>query len=185
MYVSQPTWLENGPSTLARYGAEVLRIPVPSPAMLRQKYIRQAQGLGAVPQLSAEHCASWWSMLNPLAWGGGCIGADLDYAGHKVGDVYESMQYGSIPLPGNLPAPPVPNVSATNPQITADQMDAWKRSQAAAIQAAQDSGSYNPAGNLPFTAIDLAKFWDDYGTYVLLGGAGLAGLLIWKAAVRG
>lgn len=193
MYVAQPTWLENGPgrstiagnggtglpSTLANYGAEVLRVRVPA-ALIRRQYIKRVQGLGSVPQLSAEHCASYWSLLNPVAWMGGCIVPD-------AANVYEKIEYGHIPRPGELPAPPVPGVVplGQSPAITAADMDAWKQAQAAAIQAAEDSGSYNPAGNLPMNAIDFEKFWNDYGTWVLLGGAGLAGLLLWKAAVRG
>jgi hypothetical protein len=198
MYVSSPTWLEFGPataSTLAAYGGEVIRRQV-RPASVRREYIGKTAGLGSVvPQLSKDYCASYWSLLNPVAWAGGCVAADANDLGHKLGDSYESIQYGHIPRPGELPQAPIvglpPSGTALpatavqgSPAITADDIARWNKERSAAIAAAEKSGSYNPAGNLPTNMLDFERFWNDYGTYVIFGSLALAGLFAWKAVAR-
>lgn len=162
-YVRQRTWLENGP-------------------------VRR--GMGSV--LSAPPaCDSWWSMLDPAAW------VDCPWLAHPLADpaaeaaagLYQQVQYGAIPA---VAPPPAPNA----PQTAAQMQGAWDVSQSASqpgqIGAAQQAvinqavadGSYNPAGNLPATADDLSKFWSQYGTYLIIGGLGLAAYLALSVAKR-
>jgi len=98
--------------------------------------------LGALPQLSQEHCDSAWSLLNPVAWFGGCVARD-------VANVYEGVRYGHIPRPNELPQAPVPGVVFTGelPAITAADWANWRGDYQAALQAKEDSGSWDPTSS--------------------------------------
>lgn len=143
-------------------------------------------GLG-FPQLSTDYCASGWSLLNPLAWFGGCVGPD-------VAEVYQKVQYGTAPPA--VVTPPAPTVSLTTnaatpgavyagtdtsgapiyavPETAAESQAVIVAKQNAAIDAAIAQG-YNPYGNLPFNALDLSKI--PSSTW-LVGAALLAGLVL-------
>lgn len=158
MYVASPTWIEFGPAPAG------------------------GRGLGAW-QLSSDYCASGWSLLNPVAWLGGCAAAD-------AANAYQYLQYGNVPDPHSLPLPPAPNAPQTAQQaanwtpeqagLTQDQWQKFSDSQRQVILDAIANGSYNPAGNFNLNAIDLKKFWDDYGTPLMIGGAVLVGLIAWR-----
>lgn len=163
-YVRQRTWLENGPG----------------------------RGMGSAPPA----CDSWWAMLDPAAWVS-CpwLAHPLATAtGEAAGGVYQQVQYGTVPMPADLPPLPGPNAPQTADQmrswtpdqsaITAAQWAAYTQSQRDAITAAVAAGTYNPGGNLPATADDLGKFWADYGTYLIFGGLGLAAYLALSVAKR-
>jgi hypothetical protein len=99
---------------------------------------------------------------------------------------YEQAQYGRIPRPQDLPPPPVAVAPETREQLlewapedvaaaAPDRWEAWKAAQRAAIAAAERSGEYNPAGNLPVTASGLSDFFSKYGTALALAGVALVG----------
>jgi hypothetical protein len=175
MYSRANTWIESGPR------------PVVYPSLYRFSRVHMARrGMGAIPQLSQDYCDSGWSLLNPVAWFGGCAARD-------AANVYEAVQYGSIPRPQDLPGPPAPSVpdasvqnqaAVTPPGVTAADWAAWTQSQRDAIQSAVDAGSYNPSGNLPVNAIDLSTFWNQYGTAVMIVGVGALAFVGWKVATR-
>jgi hypothetical protein len=198
MYQAKPNWLEGGPAALRR---------IPDPVAQLQKHITAARGcrqrvtrrgVGAIPQLSYEHCASAWSLLNPVAWLGGC-------AAYYLGQTYQDLQYGPVPSPVPPPAPTtqlLTGPAAANapgavyagttgsgdavymvPSTAAENQAAAVGAQNAAIDAAVVAG-YNPAGNLPVNAIDLANFWDSYKTPLILAGVALAGWVLWKGVSR-
>lgn len=149
----------------------------------------RSMGLG-VAQLSTDYCASGWSLLNPVAWFGGCAAAD-------AADIYQKVQYGTAPPPV-VGAPP-PTVSLTPdattpgavyagtaadgtpiyavPSTAAENQAALIAKQNAAIDAAKAAG-YNPAGNLPLNALDLDQLWKQYGTLILVGAGVLGGVLL-------
>src|SRR6185369_13242982 len=70
-------------------------LAIPDPQTVRRR------GMGAIPQLSEEYCKSGWSLLNPVAWLGGCAARD-------VAGVYQQVQYGGDP-PAPVP-PPAPTL---------------------------------------------------------------------------
>jgi hypothetical protein len=141
----------------------------------------------APPVLDYSNC-TWW----PPMFAGGAVSCwnvpltkPIDLTA-PIGAAYEKAQYGKIPLPGDLPAPPVPGVvdAGQTPTISAADWAAFTQSQRDAIAAAEANGSYNPAGNLSLNAIDLANFWARYGTAVTILGVGLLGYAGWKVATR-
>jgi len=205
MYVSSQNWLESGP-VRAIAPRRNRRAPqpaaLPSPSDLRRRLI--GRGLGALPQLSAEHCASAWSALNPLAWLGGCASYDLNRMSERIGDVYQDIQYG--PTPEAIPPPPpgvdlVTGPAAANapgavyagvyqsqpvyavPATAAQNQAAAVAAQNYAIDQARAAG-WNPAGNLPLNALDVAQFWSDYKVPVLIAGGLLAAFVAWKVVTR-
>jgi hypothetical protein len=145
------------------------------------------RGMGA--QLSTSYCQSGWSLLNPIAWFGGCVGSD-------AADIYQKVQYGTAPPP--VVTPPAPTVALTSnantpgavyagtdssgnpvyalPSTPADNQAAIVAAQNAAIDTAV-AGGYNPAGNLPLNALDLSSLWANYSGVILLG-AGVLGALV-------
>lgn len=147
------------------------------------------RGMG-VAQLSTAYCASGWSLLNPVAWFGGCAGPD-------AADIYQKLQYGTAPPP--VATPPAPTVSLTPnantpgavfagtasdgtpiyavPQTAAESQAAIVANQNAAIDAAVAAG-YNPAGNFPVNALNLSDFWNNYKTLILVGAAAVGGMLL-------
>ena len=149
------------------------------------------RGLG-ISQLSTDYCKSGWSLLNPVAWFGGCAAAD-------VADVYQKIQYGTPPPVVGAPAPTVQltrdasapgAVYAGNdasgvavyavPSTAADNQAALVKAQNDAIDAAIAAG-YNPSGNLPVNALDLDNFWKTYKTLILVGASAVGGLLLLNA----
>jgi len=127
--------------------------------------------------LSQTHCDSAWSLLNPVAWFGGCAEADWNNAHGAYANWYEGIQYGAIPRPQSLPAPPTAKVpvvqntpTAAVPQTTAADWNDWTASQRAALQYAVDSGSWNPEGNLPLSALDLQALTKRYWPLLLAAG---------------
>ena len=147
------------------------------------------RGMG-IAQLSTDYCASGWSLLNPLAWFGGCASAD-------VADVYQKIQYGMAPPP--VVTPPPPGITLTRdasapgavfagndssgvavyavPSTASENQAALVQKQNAAIDAAIAAG-YNPSGNLPVNALDLADFWAQYKTLILVAAGSIGGLLL-------
>lgn len=99
--------------------------------------------LGALPQLSQEHCDSAWSLLNPVAWFGGCVARD-------VANVYERARYGQIPRPDQLPQAPIVGLPKADglPAIDADDWAAWKLSYTEALQAKEDDGTWDPTSSV-------------------------------------
>ncbi len=107
-----------------------------------------------------------------------------------LADGYECAQYGNSSRLAlfNDPAIPTPAPPAPRAPQTADEMVRWTPQQSfntaadwaakniARIQAAEDSGSYNPSGNLPATATQL----DKYKWPLILGGGALALILLVK-----
>lgn len=185
MYYRQRTWLENGPCPAGP--AKPKAIPVPA-------VFARRRGMGDL--LSAEHCNSGWSLLNPVAWFGGCAQNDL-------ANVYEKIQYGTPPAVVTPPAPTINlgvsasapgaiyagNDSSGNPvyalpSTAADNQQAIIDKQNAAIEAAVSSGQWNPAGNLPVTAVGLSDFWSQYKVPVLIGGAVVGGLALMNLVRR-
>lgn len=135
-------------------------------------------GLGAW-QLSSQYCNSDWSLLNPLAWFGGCITTD-------AGNLYQKAQYGTLPP---IVAPPAPSIALGVPADTpgavyadsgvyalpstaADSRQAMIDAQNQAI----DQADWNPAGNLPFTATGLDGFLSSYGSLILITAVALFGM---------
>lgn len=190
MYVSSPTWIESGP--VPGLGAVGPRV-IPIPSVYRMKRIAR-RGMGSSEysttgkySLSQGYCDSAWSLLNPVAWLGGCAEADVNNVKAAVANKYEQVQYGHIPRPSDLPAPPVgaPLDAKGNPTLTpAQQMEQWRAGVTSAIQTAEDTGAYNPAGNLPFNAIDFQNFWNRYGTALTILGVGVLGYVGWKVATK-
>ena len=147
------------------------------------------RGMG-VAQLSTQYCQSGWSLLNPVAWFGGCAASD-------VADVYQKIQYGAAPPP--VVKPPAPTVALTSDpnapgavfagtdssgapvyavgSTAAENQAAIVAKQNAAIDAAV-AGGYNPAGNLPFNALDLSNLWQNYSGLIIAGGALLGGFVL-------
>ena len=147
------------------------------------------RGLG-IAQLSQDYCKSGWSLINPVAWLGGCASAD-------VADVYQKIQYGTAPPP--VVGAPAPTISLTPdattpgavfagtasdgtpiyavPSTAADNQAALVAKQNAAIDAAIAQG-YNPAGNLPLNALNLSDFWNQYKTLILVAAGSVGGLLL-------
>lgn len=176
------------PAKVAYARAHAKTIPVPQ--------VLARKGVGVL-QLSTDYCQSGWSLLNPVAWLGGCAASD-------VSDVYQQVMYGG-PAPAVVP-PPAPTVNLTSspakpgavyagadssgnpiyavPSTAADSQAAIVAGQNAAIDAAVAAG-YNPAGNYPaFTALNLSDFFNKYGTYVFMGAAALGGLALFKAVKK-
>ena len=149
------------------------------------------RGMGA--QLSTQYCQSGWSLLNPIAWFGGCAASD-------AADIYQKIQYGGAPPP--VVPPPAPTVSLTSnantpgavyagtdstgaavyavPQTAAESQAAIVAAQNAAIDAAV-AGGYNPAGNLPLNALDLSSLWANYSGLIMLGGGVVLALVVAKS----
>lgn len=147
------------------------------------------RGMG-VAQLSTDYCASGWSLLNPLAWFGGCAGPD-------AAAIYQKIQYGTAPPP--VVAPPPPGITLTSdasapgavfagndgsgvavyavPSTASENQAALIQKQNAAIDAAVAAG-YNPAGNLPVNALNLSDFWSSYKTLILVGAAAVGGFVL-------
>lgn len=93
--------------------------------------------------------------------------------------LYEKLQYGTIPEP-TVPTAQAPQ---TEDEMTggywkpADAMnsgDDWYTATAAKIQAAEKDGSYNPAGNLSFTAE-----WLDRYKWLIIGAGIVGALVVW------
>lgn len=147
------------------------------------------RGMG-VAQLSTDYCASGWSLLNPLAWFGGCAGPD-------AASIYQKIQYGTAPPPVvGAPAPTValtPNANTPGavfagtaadgtpiyavPSTAAENQAALIAQQNDAINASVALG-YNPAGNLPVNALGLSDFWNQYKTLILVGVAAVGGVML-------
>lgn len=171
MYVRQRTWIERGP------GLGLV-------ASLRRARPARRRGMGEYP---GDPCYDpgrpsllpyWISSGQELA----CV------LGSGAAGWYERIQYGKIPRPADLPAPPVAPAPQTAAQLAGDwwpeaaavspeQWEAWKASQRAAIVAAEQSGEYNPAGNLPVTASGLSDFFSRYGTALAVAGVALVGVV--------
>jgi len=146
------------------------------------------RGMGA--QLSTAYCQSGWSLLNPVAWFGGCAASD-------AADIYQKVQYGAAPPP--VVAPPAPTVSLTAnantpgavfagtdssgspvyavPSTAAENQAAIIAAQNAAIDTAV-AGGYNPAGNLPVNALDLSNLWANYSGFIIVGAVALGSVLL-------
>ncbi len=95
--------------------------------------------------------------------------------------------YGSIPSPGT-PAPRAPQTQAQmttpgawTPAQTTNTGQDWADATDAKIQQAIDDGSYNPSGNLPFTATQAADFWAAYKWPLIIGAVGLGALVLFEA----
>lgn len=192
MYLRQQTWLENGPCM--SNGPKV--IPVPAIAPSRGVSLKQWGRRGVGDLLSPEYCNSGWSLINPVAWFGGCATNDL-------ANVYEKVQYGTPPAVVNPPAPTISlgvpastpgaifagndkagNPVYASPSTAAENQQALVDAQNAAIDAAVASGQWNPAGNLPVTALGLSDFWSTYKTPLLIGGAVVGGLALMNLVRR-
>lgn len=146
------------------------------------------RGMGA--QLSTEYCQSGWSLINPIAWFGGCAASD-------AADIYQKLQYGSAPPP--VVSSPAPTVSLTSdattpgaiyagtdssgapvyavPSTAAENQTAIVNAQNAAIDAAV-TGGYNPAGNLPVNALDLSSLWANYSGFIIAGAVAVGALFL-------
>lgn len=191
MYLRQQTWLENGPCP--RGGARVIPVPAAVPVSLEQW--RRSRGLG-IAQLSDTYCNSGWSLINPVAWFGGCAANDL-------ANVYQKIQYGTPPAVVTPPAPTINlgvapsspgaifagndklgNPVYAAPETAAENRQAMIDKQNAAIDAAIASGDWNPEGNLPTDILNLSDFWKKYGTALMVGGAVVGGLALWGAVRR-
>jgi hypothetical protein len=176
-------------------GPKVIPVPavVPSGRGVSLSDWRRRRGFGG---LSLEYCNSGWSLLNPVAWFGGCAANDL-------ANVYEKVQYGTPPAVVTPPAPSIDLAVSPStpgaifvgndktgspvyaaPQTAAESQQAIIDKQNAAIDAAIASGQWNPAGNLPVNALDLSNFWAKYGTALLIGGAVVGGLVVVNAVRR-
>lgn len=188
MYLQQRTWIENGPG------------PVSVPVVLRTPRRRPRRGVSGVVD---DWCGSWWSLSNPFEAAISelvCLPSDVAKVSGRVttaaADVYQQAVYGDVPTVPSLPPAPAPNAPETQAQMTdadlwtvaqsqvsPDQWNAWSESQRAAVAAAIANGSYNPAGNLP-NVTDLSKFFAQYKTPLLVGGAVL-GFFVLKGLAGG
>ncbi len=174
-YLRQHTWLEYGPDAIA------LRMPPQLATIAR----RVAAGLSG----NYDNC-TWWPPAfagdTPSCWNV-ALGQPVAIPG--VPD-YTKAQYGTIPDPHDLPSPPtaavpvVQNQPAVAVPSNAGAYQQWAQDSRDYLQQQQDSGAWNPAGNLPFNAIDLGNFWDRYGTYLTLAGLGVAGFVAFKVLVK-
>jgi hypothetical protein len=197
MYAASPTWIENGPGRRRAF------VPVPAIARTAARRALGNPGLGELPEFlkfSPEYCKSGWSWLNPLTIFGGCQTTDMQ----SLADAYGNLQYGDMPLPVPPPAPGVtlttapaaaslPNAAYAGvsdglpvyavPSTALQNVQAATAQQNAAIDQAIGAG-YNPAGNFPVNAIDLANFWATYKTPLIVAGVALAGFALWKGVTR-
>jgi hypothetical protein len=93
--------------------------------------------------------------------------------------LYERMQYGGIPRVQTAPTPAAPQTQEqltvpdawTTDDSIASSFEAWKKQYDDSVQAAEDSGTYNPDGNLPLDASGNLNF--------------SASALVWWAAIGG
>lgn len=181
MYVRQRTWIERGPGLGA------------SPALVRpaRGYFRRLavagdrrrRGLGEYP---GQAC---YDPGRP-GWYPYAVSTPTEFAcvmGSGAAGFYERIQYGAIPRPGDLPPAPGPIAPQTSDEMatwtpeqafaTEGDWEAWRASQRAAIVAAEQSGAYNPEGNLPVTASGLSDFFSRYGTALAVAGVALVGVV--------
>lgn len=150
MYARKRTWLERGPAPAPRCG------------------------LGNI-LTDAPDCASPWSLLDPAAW--------AQCWGYDAGTIYEKVQYGHIPRAGELPQPGaagVPTDGGLTPGITPAQQAAYVASQQAALDAAAANGSWNSGGNLPVTADDVSKVFEDHSTAIIVGVCAVAAVALFS-----
>ena len=197
MYLRQQTWLENGPGGAVAIPVPVLATPARAIAVPKV-YVRRGIGAvvdagpstgGAPWRLTTDQCKSYWSLLDPRAWFGGCVGPD-------IADVYQKVQYGTAPnvvtppasaiklgVPGSTPGAVYAGNDANGapvyalPSTPAEDQQALIDKQNAAIDAAAAAG-WNPAGNLPLDMLTLSDFWGKFGTPLLIAGGVIGGLAL-------
>ena len=135
-------------------------------------------------------------MLSSLKGSSGCIFPDRSLlAGwfcEAPANLYETVEYGTIPKPVQPGAVGVPStydyatgiVTGSPDQILTDlAQQAQQRTaeaNAAAYDAAIASGAYTPAGKLPFSASQLDAFSQKYGVWILLGLLGVGAFVLFK-----
>ena len=142
-------------------------------------------GMGADTGLMSQWCKSWSSLTDPASAALSmalCLPGDVPKAYNTLttdaANLYDQLQYGSVPTVSQLPGPPQANAPQTQTQmtvpgaftpemstVTPDQWAQWSQDQRDAISAMIASGAYNPEGNLPLNVLDLSKYWP----YMLAG----------------
>ena len=146
---------------------------------------------GWIPTLTEFNCNA--SQVNkataaagPLSWAGTSAGS----LPNQIANIYEVLEYGHIPAPSSFKTPsPVPprNLISPGPTGGPESAATMNSDQAAAIQAAiqqaEDSGDYVPAGKLPISATDLLNLnFSLFGLpgWAVVGLGALMGVVVLK-----
>lgn len=115
------------------------------------------------------------------AQGNAIIGFQCAYntATSELADLYQSMRYGTVPLPVVAPVPVPTPAQLSSPDVATQLAQAQQDASAAAtdnaIQQAINDGTYNPDGTLPGLTVPSWIYW---------AGAGLAAVVLLGAVRR-